>query len=181
MRYFIGLMWWSEGFWDEEIILDYPDGPSAIVRVLTGGGEGQAGESESEVTRRWEPEGEKTWWWKRRLERCGCWLGRRPSQVAIVVKNPPAKAGDTRVMGSIPGSGKRKCHFLLSGKSYGQRSLAGYSPWSLKESDTTEYTHTHTPRGMSQGLWAVSTSWKRQGNRFSLRPILDPSPSADPF
>ena len=26
----------------------------------------------------------------------------------------------------------------------GQRSLAGYSPWSCKESDTTEHTHTHT-------------------------------------
>ena len=41
--------------------------------------------------------------------------------------------------------------------------------------------HTHTHRGMSQGVWAVSTGWKRQGNRFSLRPILDPSPSADSF
>ena len=27
------------------------------------------------------------------------------------------------------------------GKSHGQRSLAGYSPWGLTESDTTEYTH----------------------------------------
>ena len=27
---------------------------------------------------------------------------------------------------------------LLPGKSHGQRSLAGYSPWGLKESDTTE-------------------------------------------
>ena len=28
------------------------------------------------------------------------------SQVALVVKNPPANAGDTRGAGSIPGSGK---------------------------------------------------------------------------
>ena len=28
------------------------------------------------------------------------------------------------------------------GKSHGHRSLAGYSPWGLKESDTTEHTHT---------------------------------------
>ena len=34
---------------------------------------------------------------------------------------------------------------FLPGKPHGQRSLAGYSPWSRKESDTTEQlTHTHT-------------------------------------
>ena len=33
--------------------------------------------------------------------------------------------------------------FLL-GKSHEQRSLAGYSPWDLKELDMTELTHTHT-------------------------------------
>ena len=27
---------------------------------------------------------------------------------------------------------------ILAGKSHGQRSLVGYSPWSCKESDTTE-------------------------------------------
>ena len=30
---------------------------------------------------------------------------------------------------------------FLPGKSHGQRSLAGYSPWGLKESDTTELLH----------------------------------------
>ena len=50
-----------------------------------------------------------------------------------VVKNPPAKAGDT---GSIPQSGRspgeRKWQptpVFLSGKSHRQRSLAGYSHW----------------------------------------------------
>ena len=33
--------------------------------------------------------------------------------------------------------------FLL-GKSHGQRSLVGYSPWGLEEWDTTERAHTHT-------------------------------------
>ena len=37
---------------------------------------------------------------------------------------------------------------FLPGKFYGQRSLASYSPWGRKESDTTErlstHTHTHT-------------------------------------
>ena len=32
----------------------------------------------------------------------------------------------------------------LPGKSHGQRSLAGYSPWGRKELDTTEHTYTHT-------------------------------------
>ena len=33
--------------------------------------------------------------------------------------------------------------FLL-GEFHGPRSLAGYSPWGHKKSETTEYTHTHT-------------------------------------
>ena len=33
---------------------------------------------------------------------------------------------------------------FLPGESHGQRSLAGYSPWGLTESDTTERLHTHT-------------------------------------
>ena len=32
---------------------------------------------------------------------------------------------------------------LLPGKSHGQRSLVGYSPWDPKESDTTEWLHFH--------------------------------------
>ena len=32
---------------------------------------------------------------------------------------------------------------LLPGKSYGQGSLVGYSPWGLEESDTTERLHFH--------------------------------------
>ena len=32
---------------------------------------------------------------------------------------------------------------FLPGESHGQRSLAGYSPWGCKESDTTERLSTH--------------------------------------
>ena len=32
---------------------------------------------------------------------------------------------------------------FLPGKSHGQRSLAGYSPWGCKELDMREHTHTH--------------------------------------
>ena len=42
--------------------------------------------------------------------------------------------------------GRRKWHptpVLLPGKSHGQRSLIGYSPWGREESDTTEWLHFH--------------------------------------
>ena len=58
-----------------------------------------------------------------------------------MVKTLPANAGDS---GSIPRSGRswRKKWQLtpvfLPGKSHGQRSLAGYSPWACKDLDTTE-------------------------------------------
>ena len=58
-----------------------------------------------------------------------------------VVKSPPAHAGDT---GSIPGSGGspgeengKPTPVSLTGEFYGHKSLAGYSPWGHKESDTT--------------------------------------------
>ena len=45
-------------------------------------------------------------------------------------------------MGGFPGGGKwQPIPLFLPGNFHGQRSLAGYSPWSLKESDTTDHTH----------------------------------------
>ena len=65
------------------------------------------------------------------------------------VKNPPVNAGDTRDVSSIPGRGRcpgeengNAFLYFLPGKSHGQRSLAGYSPWGHKESDETEHAHT---------------------------------------
>ena len=65
-----------------------------------------------------------------------------------MVKNPPANAGDIRRrfdfwVGNIPW--RRAWHptpVLLPGKSHGQRSLAGYSPWGQKELDTAEQLRT---------------------------------------
>ena len=62
---------------------------------------------------------------------------------ALVVKIAPARAGDTRDTGSIPGSGRSSgggcgTPVFLPGESYGQRSLASYSPEGRKESDMTE-------------------------------------------
>ena len=45
---------------------------------------------------------------------------------------------------------------FLPGVSQGQRSLAGYSPWGHKKSDTTEATeHTHT-----HAIWKITMSSK---------------------
>ena len=67
--------------------------------------------------------------------------------MALVVKNPPANAGDLRDPGSIPGSGRSSGRghdnptpVFLPGKSCGQRSLKGYIPQGRKESDMTEVT-----------------------------------------
>ena len=57
-------------------------------------------------------------------------------------KESAGSAGDIRDAGSwvrkIPWRGKwQPTPVFLLGKSHGQRSLVGYSPWGLKESDTT--------------------------------------------
>ena len=68
-------------------------------------------------------------------------------QVALVVKNPPAKAGDSRDLGSIPGLGRspggghgNPLQYCCLENPHGQRSLMGYSPWGRKGSDTIEAT-----------------------------------------
>ena len=67
-------------------------------------------------------------------------------QVALVVKNPPANAGDARVVRSIPGSGRpleepmAPAPVFLPGESQGQRGLAGNGPQDHRESGVTEVT-----------------------------------------
>ena len=71
------------------------------------------------------------------------------NQVALVVKNLPANRGDARD-GSSHGSGRspeegwQPTPVFIPGKSQGQRSLAGCSPWGHKELDTTERLSTST-------------------------------------
>ena len=69
-----------------------------------------------------------------RVTKCRQGLG-RASQVALVVKNPPASAGDVKDMDSIPGLGRSPQGGLSNPLQYsclenphGQRSLVGYSP-----------------------------------------------------
>ena len=66
---------------------------------------------------------------------------------AVTTGTSGCNAGDARDEGSIPGWGRspwrrawQPTPIFLSGDSHGQRSLAGYSPWGRKESDTTEAT-----------------------------------------
>ena len=70
----------------------------------------------------------------------------RASQLALVVKNLPASAGDARDAGSIPGPERRAWQptpVFLPRESHGHRSMAGLSPWSHKELDRTEQLNTH--------------------------------------
>ena len=63
-----------------------------------------------------------------------------------MVKSPPVSAGDSRDAGSIPGSGDPLVKEVATQSSilaweipHGQRSLAGYSSWGRKKSDTTKH------------------------------------------
>ena len=80
------------------------------------------------------------------------------SQVALMVKNLSANAGDVRDVGSIPGFGRypgeghgNPLQYSCLENPYGQRTLEGYSPWGRKESDMTERLstakHRHFPGG----------------------------------
>ena len=70
-----------------------------------------------------------------------------------MVKKVPYSAGDPRVVDSIPGLGRspggrpgNPLQYSCLENPRGQRSLAGYSPWGRKESNTTDVTerrHTH--------------------------------------
>ena len=76
--------------------------------------------------------------WDRRY--CYCCLD-RASQVVLVVRNPPASAGEIRSgfhpwVGKIPWKRARQpTPVLLPGESREQRSLAGYGPWGRRVGD----------------------------------------------
>ena len=71
----------------------------------------------------------------------------RASPVVLVVKEPACQCRRLKRLGFHPWVGKiplrrasQPTPVFLLGESYGQRSLAGYSPWGHKESDMTEVT-----------------------------------------
>ena len=63
---------------------------------------------------------------------------------------------------------------FLPGKSHGQRSLVGYSPWGRKESDTTQWVsatthiHTHTYILLVPFLWRTLTHTATKGKPSAL-------------
>ena len=66
----------------------------------------------------------------------------------LVVKNPPAKAGDTSDMGLIPELGRfpgkgngNPLQYACLENPMDRGARQGYSPRDLKESDMTEHTH----------------------------------------
>ena len=66
----------------------------------------------------------------------------RASQVALVVKNPLASAGDARDLGLIPVSGRspgggrgNPLQYSCRENPHGQRSLAGHSAWGCKRGE----------------------------------------------
>ena len=68
--------------------------------------------------------------------------------MALVIKNPPANAGDVRDMGLIPGLGRSRGGAHGNPLQYSSqenptnqgRSLLGYSAWGHMEPDTTVVT-----------------------------------------
>ena len=68
------------------------------------------------------------------------------------VKNPPANAEAIKDVHLMPesgrslggGNGNSLQYFPLGNPTHGQKSLAGYSSWSYKESDRTERPNTYT-------------------------------------
>ena len=99
------------------------------------------------------------------------------SQVVLVVKNPPAKAGDARDAGSTPGPGRSPGGGLSSPLQYsclenphGQRNLVGYSPWGrrVRQDWATKHSPAHTyiwlPRWLSEKesayQWIWSLGWE---------------------
>ena len=73
------------------------------------------------------------------------------SLVAQLVNNPTTSAGDSRDMGSIPGSGRspgegngNPLQYSCLENSHGQRSLVGYNPWGTESG-------THTCRNLKYG------------------------------
>ena len=116
----------------------------------------------------------------------------RASQVALIVKNPPANAGDIRHrfnpwVRKIPWRRKwQPTPIFLPGESRGQRSLVGYSPCGHKESDMNEQLSTievlilafsrpkHFLGSLRFDSWVEKIPWRR---KWQPTPIFLPGKS----
>ena len=95
------------------------------------------------------------------------------SWVGQLVKNPPAMQ-ETLVQlldwEDPLEEGKATHSSILPWESHGQRSLAGYSPQSLKESDTTGWLSTVHKGEKTRGILSISTSFKKP-NLEAVSPV----------
>ena len=90
-------------------------------------------------------------------------------------------------VGKIPWRRKRQSTpVLLPGKSHGQRSLVGYSPWGRKESDTTERLHftlLHLLHQLPALAWKATSLSATRGTdglwNSSQNPLLKPQSVTD--
>ena len=70
-------------------------------------------------------------------------------------------------VGKIPWRGKwQPTLVFLPGESHGRRSLAGHSPWSCKESDTTEQLNNNSKN--PRGSWALRQQNSKSGSLMGL-------------
>ena len=96
-----------------------------------------------------------------------------------IVKNLPAYAGDTRDnlwIRKIPWNRKwQPVPLFLPGEFHEQRRLTSYSPWGLKESNTTEQRHTHI-----HDLCSETAAAKSHLSCPTLCDPIDGSPSGTP-
>ena len=109
--------------------------------------------------------------------------------MVLEVKTRPINAGDTRDVGSFPGSGKspggghgNPTPIFLPGEPHGQRSLAGYSSWNGTKSDTieaTEHAPQLTPKGCLGGTFmdAARTSGCNWHMSFGAKDVTHPAMS----
>ena len=74
------------------------------------------------------------WWLSGKESACQCKRHRKGGLYLWVGKIPWRRKWQTTPV-------------FLSGISHGQRSLSGYSPWDLKESDIAEHTHAELESG----------------------------------
>ena len=86
--------------------------------------------------------------------------------MALEGKNLSANAGDIKDTGLIPGLGRfpgeghdNPLQYSCLENPYGQRNLAGYSPWGRKELDMTEQLSPHTQLVIQARLLHHQTSW----------------------
>ena len=104
-----------------------------------------------------------------------------------MVKNPPANAEDTGDLGLIPdserslgGGNSNPLQYSCLENSIGRGAWqASYSPWGLKEAETTEHIHTH--QGSVLHHAAAAATAKSLQSCLTMYNSIDRSPPGSPI